>query len=596
MVKIVHFFYRISCTRNLREILFPKYNHASYLVLIYYTNPQIPIFLKKPEYKNLKIILIKAPTVGTPMQKDNLIIRKLNNINPHAIILGMSPKYAIINRLRCKNLYYIHHGFFDPFLNYLNFQAFNNWKKNSYRLNFICCDLFAYTNIKAVLMDDKHSKKLIKIDGLPQIDYLLNIKDSLIEKKQKFLIKNRLSTDTFIILIVCSRATNDIQTYRNLITILKGQNKNRKIHFILKFATEKDHIEIKKKLTMNGVSVILLQDLLYDYFFADLVIVHGWSTSYFESLLVNNNTLFFCDKLNCLEKTKVTDLIKLATAFNLTELLFLTKEHLEGRLKMNTQDQIQEFSKFFIGDDIKYVSDDIILRIKLALEISKHKMTYADRNKIIEIIKLKLKDVLEQKIENHILNNISQIDSLVKENNLSDLTPGIKSILSDNWPEEQSELKKNEAVIFENLTRNIIGHSIDKTKIVEKIICDIFDNLTQGFPTFILRKKIKDISTSDSENIFFREEAIEALLQETTSEISKQTQLFKNILILCIQDRDNSVPEEISLCPSIHEATISPEPLIIKKSQKTKKNIPPKEKKLLQKKRLKVKIMSNLRS
>jgi len=208
-----------------------------------------------------------------------------NLINPNSIILSVSPRNDFINHLlaniKCKNIYYIQHGFFVPSYTY-NLITWSN------KINYIMCD-----QKQQVYLPTSILHKSFKVSGLPQIDMLMNNIDN-IKKKRPFYeklwgIDGKHKT---IILIIGGNApayTGSASTYLSIMKIAKQVFNDPFFIIKLKYTPipglNTDH--------SKNIHILYGHDFIYDYQFADINIVQEGSTTFFESLMINYNTILY---------------------------------------------------------------------------------------------------------------------------------------------------------------------------------------------------------------------------------------------------------------------------------------------------------------
>jgi len=338
----------------MRTILIPTNDEHKYYVLL------AEKYLKQLKqqnyfdvYKNVKFLTIRnkqdVEDRVSELKPDFMIISYHPNIDR-----SMRPKFQ---QGRNIPVYYVHHGLFNQDMRYNN-GKFNKW--HTLRATKLACDIFQYNFYL------KYEDNCYKINGLPQFDLVLSLKDRFAEFKQKFMEKKKLKPGTKIILVICShKGTGDKSFYWKLYQALNKKLSNAYFIFKTKHGARISFSKTSNCLFLNMGNVI------HNFLFADAIIVHTFGTSYVESLLANPGSILYHpnykhDAPNCYGKID-----KLANNINqIIKADYHTSEHLA---------KVSKYISGLIGvPTIELVSDYLlneILNIKKDLDAKKEKTT-----------------------------------------------------------------------------------------------------------------------------------------------------------------------------------------------------------------------------
>lgn len=304
---------------------------------------KIKYFLKKIFKKNNKIFLF----FRTDLFFEKIITSNFYN----AIILTTVPSEIYVNKLlnivsSDKKIYYIHHGI--SILSDYN-KILNTWSKNIY---FFLCDIRTFDFVKNNL-----TNKIFKINGLPQFDYILKNKQLIIKNKINIYKKLNIRKDKKTILIVggSKRNTeNDI----DLINLIK--NILCDYHIILKNKIPVRSIDIDR-YNIPNFSLLDHNEIIYDYFCCDIIIVIEGGTTFIESLLINPKTVLY--QINDYTNDQEDNY----RIYNYNLLIIKEKKKLKNilinldrnNIKKKYLTKINDYIKFIIGDNIEKVSEII---------------------------------------------------------------------------------------------------------------------------------------------------------------------------------------------------------------------------------------------
>jgi len=245
-----------------RTILIPTNNTHNYYCFL---PSNILVQLRKlsyfPLYKHVKFV---------PIEYNN-IRQKILNIQPDAIFISITPSLKF--NIPSIPIYYIHHGIFNTIKSY-------NWKK--FNIPLLCCDTFQY---KSHLMNNTLCKK---INGLPQFDLVIHLKSYYEKWKNDFKIKYNISNNKVIILIISNHNYQNCNMfYNDLLESIIKKIPNAYIIFKTKHNYDlKINSKFKNKYTLKNGNT-----LIYNFLFADIIIVHEFGTSYPEALMINPKTI-----------------------------------------------------------------------------------------------------------------------------------------------------------------------------------------------------------------------------------------------------------------------------------------------------------------
>jgi hypothetical protein len=252
-----------------RTILTPSNNKNIYICLIPKSSKAI---LEKQThyslYKHVKFIYINTI---------NDIEKYIKQIRPDFIIVTVDPNFRF-NNFEIPT-YYVHHGIFNHNKNY---GQRVNW--SGFKPTILCSDIFQYQH---------HTNKNVsckKINGLPQFDLILHLKSKYLDMEKHFrTIKNIKPIQPIILIISSHQYQNQSGFYYKLYSALSNIFPNA--HLIFK-GKHQWNIKTSSKKNQNCTS-LHNNDLIYNYFFADLIITHTYGTSYVESLLANPRSILF---------------------------------------------------------------------------------------------------------------------------------------------------------------------------------------------------------------------------------------------------------------------------------------------------------------
>jgi hypothetical protein len=189
-------------------------------------------------------------------------------------------------------LYRIYHGvLLDYYIHKYDKQLINDYK---YYEKIFCN---ARLQIK---LDKVEENNYYGLNGLTQIDYLLNNRDEVgLRDKfcEKIAIIDNKYRDIFTkerryILFLTNNKLHHIDEYTIILNELKNFANKYDYYIIVKV---KQYSELSKKLDKfkidNRVIIVNNADLLYDYLFSDIVVVQSGGTAYLESLLIGKPTI-----------------------------------------------------------------------------------------------------------------------------------------------------------------------------------------------------------------------------------------------------------------------------------------------------------------
>lgn len=271
--KLVHLFFPINekTVMFFRCILSNTY-HIDYHVVV-------------PRSYDTRIIssYFDLPKVQVHQVTNSTMINTVRKLEPDAILLSIHPYKTFVSRLlkniKCKNIYYIQHGFFAP-----NHDYRGDLKKWSDQVIYLPVDHFQ----EKVLEKQKFlSNKSFKIGGLPQIEMLIRNKNKIQQNKVKFQKKHGHKKIIMIIGGYSAIYKKQPQNLNHMISIINQTIEDAII--IIKLRYKPLAITNPKK---NHV-ILTINDFVYDYMFADIYIVEQGGTSYFEALEMNLKTILY---------------------------------------------------------------------------------------------------------------------------------------------------------------------------------------------------------------------------------------------------------------------------------------------------------------
>lgn len=271
----------------------------------------------------------------------------INYLNPKSIILSINPQNIYIktlfSKIICRNIFYIHHGIFDNTFKYENLKK--NWSPN---IKYIVGDIYAYSILK------KHNKKVYKINGLPQFECLLT---NNIYNKNDICKKYNLDFDKKLVLIIngTSCHINYVNVIKKLSNIINEIYPNS-IIFLKNKRTQSD--KDYKNLKIKNLILIDSNTMIYNYLNSDINIIIDGGTSFMESLLVNKNTILYPIS------NKITNNFNLMISKNDKGIKNYLENIKKTKYDINYDNDVQKYIKNIIGNNIKYVSSDIIEIVK----------------------------------------------------------------------------------------------------------------------------------------------------------------------------------------------------------------------------------------
>lgn len=159
--------------------------------------------------------------------------------------------------------------------------------------------IFCYAKLQ-IGLDKVGKNNYYGLNGLTQIDYLLNNKDS-VNLKEKFCKKMATLDNKYgdiftkerrYILFLTNNKLHHIDEYTIILNELKNFANKYDYYIIVKV---KQYSELSKKFDEfkidNRVITVNNADLLYDYMFCDIIVVQSGGTAYLESLLIGKPTI-----------------------------------------------------------------------------------------------------------------------------------------------------------------------------------------------------------------------------------------------------------------------------------------------------------------
>jgi hypothetical protein len=272
-----------------------------------------------------------------------------------------------------KRVYYINHGIWNKL-------AGKNFSKNTRSVDWTHFDGYFVTKNEKIYLNriGIPDKKIHIINGSPQIDYLLS--NSLSQKKRLFYRNISRKTGNIepgtkyplslkkpcVLLVQNPDALNNLgrnkkdeplvldEYYKILKTLVK-LSVTHNFHIITKFKKDTSTTvkRFKKALPLHkhkNVSVLYYSDqvLLYDLFFANVVIIEGFGTSFLESLMVNPKTVqcqilkhnddLDIDRYDLLQADSQRHIISMIPSLIRNNSL-ITKEYMQSR-KQYIEDQL----------------------------------------------------------------------------------------------------------------------------------------------------------------------------------------------------------------------------------------------------------------
>ena len=283
----------------------------------------------------------------------------LKKIKAKKIVLTVAPHKMITKKLseHQNNIFYIHHGIIldERVSRILN----NRWDLN---INYMVANHKATNILKDTYIMEQN---ISLINGLPQFDYILENKQYLPNYKNNFLDKFPEAKNKKIILLV--NASANIKYYRDkifLTMIVDLFNSMKNFNYFL-------IIKNKYKTTYNfdqdNIYELTETDMIYNYFFSDVVIIVEGGTALIESLFFNFNKTIFIDWYERNNDLFETDKLKMIRSENCIEL----KDNINNILNNNqSKDKLmkKEVDNYIFNilgyNKIRFVSDNIVKMLR----------------------------------------------------------------------------------------------------------------------------------------------------------------------------------------------------------------------------------------
>ena len=250
---------------------------------------------------------------------DYIIISEKLNLDYYFVDFKLVNKSKII---------FIDHGFKEIYM--LN-NIYERWKKyEDYKYIITCCNNL-YSKIKKI-------KNVVKFNSLPQFNKLLT---------EKVKIKKNKNKEKNFILIVLGYSF-----------LLKNDNYEEEIskfinYIIKKFPYKKIFIKEKSKSIIKNIFkntkiIDNNNDLIYKYYDSYLTIILENGTGYFESLIVNNNTILI----------EIFNEVKIKEKYNYL-LIAESYDDLNEIIKEKINNNFYFSSKEYKHEKIKYINNKI---------------------------------------------------------------------------------------------------------------------------------------------------------------------------------------------------------------------------------------------
>jgi len=275
----------IIIVMSIVQVLFPFSDKTKYLrTLLLPTKDDIKfyILLEKKTYKEYKGIVKREHTNILVYNKPDEIPEKIREIAPIGVIYTIKPREKKNIKVELPGnpmIYYIHHGFAN---NITLYQGNKKWKKD---MVYVFGDPVMYNLVKSY---HKSEEFIIKIPGLPQFDYLMN------------LPKKKIS-DNFSILVVTSqrdmRADDKEKSLNSIFSVISMVFGEQPVNLYIKHKVITYHFRYAKNLkSMHKKypsirSKTILNEMIYEYLDADMIFVVDYSTVIYEAFIRNPNLI-----------------------------------------------------------------------------------------------------------------------------------------------------------------------------------------------------------------------------------------------------------------------------------------------------------------
>lgn len=309
---------------------------------IYYLihKKQLPRLLQHPVYSDITQNCI-------PINNDIYELSEIiDSFDPKSIVLTMKPHKLITDQIFKEyksKIVYLHHGLIH------NFDFIPEWIGASWdpEIRYFVANEMAITALNAAGI-----KKITNVKGLPQFDYIIKNKVNLQNNKLNFKQKYNLQNEKIILIINGTHGHgSDINSTAPIIEHLLA-NTGIKYKLIIKNKIKNELPNTDIRINLGG------HHLIYDYFFADVIIVVEGGTSIVECLFdqPHKTILYQCHQ----EKEYQLEDMKYCIARDKEQL----RQHLITRLnKFNVNPAIKEAYEHVekvIGSRIELTSDNII--------------------------------------------------------------------------------------------------------------------------------------------------------------------------------------------------------------------------------------------
>ena len=307
------------------EILFPIADRVSFLRTIFLPDKYKNIYYLIPE--ECKSYIINNLIHSKLMDKIFFIrgwsdiLNVIEELQPKRIYLTVFPYIKIVEKLKkyIHKITFVHHGIIVDKKAISKIEK--GWNRN---IKYMVPNIDGQKILRSSRMENVEL-----INGLPQFDYSIKNLENKDVLRESFCKKHKISEDTKIVLLIHGSSPGKYYSNRDFLkkvrTAIGTVRKSIKIHLIIKFKYKYRNISDDKTTT-----ILSNKDLIYDYYFADAIIVVEGGTALVETLITvpektlvidwmtNVNDIYQVNKLNIIKATDPINLQK-----KLSELLLL---------------------------------------------------------------------------------------------------------------------------------------------------------------------------------------------------------------------------------------------------------------------------------
>lgn len=259
-----------------KKVKYYVFLHQDLKDMIMYQSPYIEYRYFDVPYDKagniINVVHICQAISQTGIPVDALYLTMYYEATPDAVKL-------INQNLNIKKIFFLDHAVrFGPFKEKFSIAS---------SVQIIAGSKFNYTYLQS-----KNDIPLLKINGIPQFDYILdNLDEIKTTKRQKMINRFGIPTNKKLVLVIGWSIVN-IHVDHYLLELLAKKFPNH--HFILK---PKDLKYIRDESTIldipDNVSYLESTDFIYDFLGCDINIVVRGGISFLESLLINPNSILY---------------------------------------------------------------------------------------------------------------------------------------------------------------------------------------------------------------------------------------------------------------------------------------------------------------